>query len=552
MKSSDLDPEDVQRATSDTGYLCRNWLGMNVDDGAEGQKPGDGGIRDHGPHQEVVRVFDDPSIKRVVVLMPRNAYKSSIVKGLIVRTIISDPNATILLDMHDMEMAKARVAVIRDLLLENPKIRALHGDLKGPIWTQKEFITSIRTDRTLDAPTLACCSREAPKTGGHFKLIIMDDIIDDQASRTEEGIESSKRSIRYLMPLTTPTGKIIDVGTLYAEGDIHHHLLEQPEWHKVIHEVGYELERDENGKMVLNGEEPFFTFLSKKFLLGQLSVMGARIWLSQYKNRLIGTGNEVFRRQDFQPIAWTENLRNLTGYLLTDTASSEKKEGCYSVLAYVGLDERLRIHILDLQIGHWQPDEFITRFFDMRARWTGRVNHQAEMMEVTQATQTFRPFLEKRMRELKVVLNLIALPRNSSEQTKDTRILRLQPRFQAKEVYVCETVPREFVDLGEVKRLWDPEGYKDPKSGVCYPSGELVKQFINFRQWGKSIRDVPDAIAEVDEINPKTGERYCFYRKPTHEITSPETSRTRIDGNTALGVGWRRLRGPNRYRRRTT
>jgi hypothetical protein len=551
VKPSDLDPVDVQRATSDTGYLCRNWLGMNVD-ADTGQKPGEGGIRDWGPHQEVVRVFDDPSVKRVVVLMPRNSYKSSIVKGLIVRTLIADPNATILLDMHDMEMAKQRVGVIRDLLLENEKIRALHGDMRGSVWRQNEFVTSIRSDRTLDAPSLCCCSREAPRTGGHFKLIIMDDIIDDQASRTEEGIESSKRSLRYLMPLTTPQGKIIDVGTLYAEGDVHHFLLELPEWHKVVHEVGYELERDETGRMVLTGEEPYFKFLTKKFLMSQLSSMQPRIWLSQYKNRLIGTGNEVFRREEFQPIAWKEELRNLTGYLLTDTASSEKKEGCYSVLAYVGLDDKLRVHILDLQIGHWQPDEFITRFFDMRARWTGKVNHQAELMEVTQATQTFRPFMEKRMRENKVVLNLLMLPRNSSEQTKDTRILRLQPRFQGREVYVCDTVPREFVDLGETKRLWDPEGYRDPKTGIGYPSGELVKQFINFRQWGKSIRDVPDAIAEIDEINPKTGERFCFYRKPTHLITGPETSRTRIDGAGTSSVGWRKLRGPNRYRRRNT
>lgn len=532
---------------TDTGFFCRHILGMNKD--GDSGEPWKGGVRDHGPHQELVQMLDDPDVRLGIVLMPRNSYKSSIIMGRILREILSNPNCTVLLCMHDYKKAMERTQTMRDILLENPVITRLYGNLRGKPWRQNAFVTTLRTNRALLEPTFSCCARDALPTGGHYSLIIMDDIIDDQASKTEEGIASSKRALSYLMPLRTTDGKMMDVGTLYADGDVHHAILEQKNWKRVIHEVGYELVQNPQSGISLEGEETYFTMLSKEFLNEQLGIMGPRIWLSQYKNRLVGVGNQIFDRRQFQPIAWSERLRGLTGYLLTDTASSEKQEGCYSVIAYAGLDERYHLYILDLEIGHWSQQDFIDRFFRMREKWATKVNHQGECMESATLSLTYIPAMEAIARKKRLFLNFITLPRHArNEHNKDQRILRLQPRFQSRQVWICDTVPREFTDFSEQKVLWDPEGYEEPQTGQRYPGGELVRQFCNFRLWSRSIRDIPDAIAQIDELDPKTRERFCFYKRPPGEKLPESVARRRVvPGRSALPS--RRFHGIYRRRR---
>lgn len=523
--------EFIRRMLSDTGFLARNVLGMNKD--GDAGEPGKGGVRPLGPHQDMVRALDDEDKRLVVCLMPRNSYKSSIVRARIIREILSNPNAAILLCMHDKDKAMERVLKIREDLENNEIIRELYGDLRGPVWKSDRFVTSLRKkDSNIQDPTLLCCSRDSLPTGGHYHLIILDDIIDDQGVRTEEGVQNSVRALGYIMPLRLITGefrgKIVDVGTLYDEQDVHHFVMEQPGWHKVKHEVGYEVLETPDGRLELTGENPHFPYLSKSFLEEQLSVMGFNKWMSQYKNRVVGSTQGAFKREQFQSVPWTDNLKNLTGYLLTDVASSDKDEACRSVLAYVGLDERLRAYLLDLQTGHWQISEFIDRFFQMRMRWTGKVCHQAEIMEQAPQNLTYRAFLDKKARELKLHLNLTQPVRNmKGSNSKGMRILRLQPRFAAREFFVCETVPKTFVDLGKHKELWNPDGFINT-DGMTSPSGKLVDEFVRFHPLKRTDVDIPDAIAAIDEVDPRTGERLCFYRKPAGLGLTAEVQRAKV------------------------
>lgn len=522
--------EFIRRMLSDTGFLARNVLGMNKD-GDDGE-PGKGGVRTYGPHQDMVANIDDEDKRLVICLMPRNSYKSSIVRARIIREILSNPNCSILLCMHDLEKAKERVAKIKEDLINNEIIKELFGDLKGPVWKADRFITSLRSsDSNIQDPTLLCCSRDALPTGGHYHLIILDDIIDDQGVRTEGGVANSVRALRYIMPLRLITGqfrgKIIDVGTLYDESDVHHFILEQPGWHKVKHEIGYELHELPDGRLELIGENPGFPYLTKEFLEEQLSVMGFNVWMSQYKNRVIGAQQAAFKRDQFQAMNWSDKMREFTGYLLTDVATSDKEEACRSVLIYVGLDEQLKMYILDLQIGHWQIGEFIEKFFQMRSKWATKVCHQAEVMEQAPQNLTYRSFMDKKARELGTHLNLIQPQRNlKGTSNKGMRILRLQPRFMAREVFVVNTVPKTYIDLGKIKELWNPDGYVN--EGITQPSGRLVDEFIRFHPNKRSDVDIPDALAQIDEVDTRTGERLCFYRKPSSKILTQENQRVKL------------------------
>lgn len=99
----------IRQMLTDTGFFCRNVLGMHTDRDDKGNATSDigkGGVRDWGPHQEFIQFIDDDSIKESVILAPRFSYKSSMVQGFILRKILAHPNIAILLYMHDLDLAK--------------------------------------------------------------------------------------------------------------------------------------------------------------------------------------------------------------------------------------------------------------------------------------------------------------------------------------------------------------------------------------------------------------------------------------------------------------
>jgi hypothetical protein len=292
--------EVQRRLESDTGYYARKILGMDKD-GRDGE-PGKGGVRPYGPHQEMVELLDNEKKRLLCILMPRNSYKSSILRAYIGRSIIQNPDVAILLCMHDLDKAEERVAEIAKDLTENELIRELYGDLKGPSWKPQsgKFTVSTRPrDSLIMEPTLTACARDALPTGGHYHIIVLDDIVDDQAVRTEEGVANSIRALGFLMPLRLVTGKflgkVVDVGTVYDDEDVHNYIINRLEgWHVIRHEVGYEVQEQENGKLSLTGENPLFPWLSKEFLEQQLA-MGFTRWMSQYKNRMVGNHQGAFK-----------------------------------------------------------------------------------------------------------------------------------------------------------------------------------------------------------------------------------------------------------------
>jgi hypothetical protein len=196
--------------------------------------------------------------------------------------------------------------------------------------------------------------------------------------------------------------------------------------------------------------------------------------------------------------------------------------------------------------------EFCNRFLAMIRKWRDKVNHRAELMEVTTVTAGYKGFLNVLSRDQGVPMNIIAIGRSTSDKQKEVRILGTQCRFQAREVWVCNnTVGTTWNDVASVRVLWEPEGHVDPTTGERLPDGELVAQFVRFPYHAK--RDIPDTFALVDEIDKVTGQRICFYRKPSKMVDKDATIRQPVEvrsGMSGLGAAQRfynraarRLRG---------
>lgn len=235
-------------------------------------------------------------------------------------------------------------------------------------------------------------------------------------------------------------------------------------------------------------------------------------------------------------------MRDLTGYLLTDIAqgtpegatSSELGKGALNVLMYVGVDARNRVTILDLEVGRWNMMEYTDRYLNMLDRWSGRVNHRVEVWEQVNSNTAYASFVGLKAKDRGRRISIAWQRRTGSDASKQARILSTQGRFQSGDVFVCNTVPRTWIDEADARVLWDPEGYNDIPNGVKLPAGDLVEQFVRFPN--HPLRDIPDAYSLVESVDKESGQRVCFHVKPVRlRLAETEQRQAETDGQMRMG-----------------
>lgn len=523
----------IERALSDTGFFARNILGMDTDrtdNNVATSEIGKGGIRATGPHQEMVRFIDDDSVKHGALWAPRYSYKSSVIKAFITRKILAHPNISILLVMHDIEDAKERSAQIRDSLLENEIIKEMFGDLQGSVWQRERWTTSIRTDKTIQQPTLSVASPQKAKAGGRFNLIIFDDVVPETAPESEALRKLGIRCVEKALNLRARGTRYLLVGTPYHPEDANHWVIDRG-WKACTHlDVGCDIIVGEDGNLALKGKGRWPN-LPKSFLEVYLAGgMTYELFMSQFKLKVVSGLTQAFQATQFMPEMRSERHQDLTGYLLTDVAPSGSPKGDFNVLMYVGVDDRNRVYIFDLELGFWKMHEFCERYLRMLARWNGQMTHRAELWEDSLNFHSYWQYIGMQARKTGQRVNAERVKRNQHEKGKDERIAGLALRFQAREVHVMDSMPRTWSTGTELRPLWDPEGDQDPESGKVVPSGDLVDWFTRFPHHPK--KDVPDTLALVDAMDRKTESPLCYWIRPSRRRAPDSPKRKLVQDTT--------------------
>lgn len=533
----------VQRLLSDTGFFARFVLGMDTDRDERGNctsEIGKGGIRDTGPHQEVISFLDDddPEQPYRMLWAPRAAYKSSMLRAYVMRKIIAHPNISILFYMQDQEKAVSRCLEIREELENNPILQELFPNMRGHLWKKDRFITGLRTDKVGDTPTLFAGSPRTIPVGARPNEVIWDDIVTEN-DLGDLALSRGRRCVERSLPLGSKGCRFTFVGTPKHYADAGHWILEMPGWKKLVHlDVGFDLKINDDKTLSLAGKGRWPHL--DRARIEPLLKGGVQFptFMSEYKLQVVSSTFQAFHRTQFQPCAWKDDFRDLTGYLLTDVAqgtaagatSSEKGKGALNVLMYVGVDERNRVYILDCEVGRWQMVEFCDRYLNMLDRWSPKVNHRVELWEQVHSNTAYAAFIGIKARERGRRATIAWQRRNGNEANKDARIGATQVRFQAREVFVVNTVPRTWVNEAEARSLWDPEGYIDTEKNAKLPSGDLVEQFVRWPH--HPLKDIPDAFALIDAMDTETSQRVCFWMRPSRLAVEDDQRRTvTSDGN---------------------
>lgn len=510
-----------RRIFTDTGFVCRNICGFDYDeDHLTKEKVRPGGVRDTGAHRQIVDMIDDPKTRYKLILTPRLSYKSSILQGYVIRRILRDPNVRILYIMKDAEKAAKKAFAIRSVL-ESEKVTKLFGEQRGPVWQAEKFTVAGRTFTNLQEPTFSTATLNAPPTGGHYDVIAVDDLIDHTNYQTADAMEKARMMRNMLAPLCTPGTVTIYAGTRYHHEDIYSDLQNNPNYHPPFGQIidlgaGVDVVQRDHGLHVVESADgltfPHLTVPMLQHLLNDMKT-GSDYYLfsCQFLNVVPTSINSPFRRERFRYTRWQEKFGGYTGYLLTDTATSLKQDGCHSVLAYCLLDQDDNLYLLSLQIGHWRPDEFVRRFFDLLDKWQHRVNHAGEVWEETAFTAVFQDVLRVDERVQRIKTNKILLPR-LTEDSKHRRIMRLEQVFARDQFHVVDTIDRTYEELDGKRLLYDPEAFR--RGQFPLPDGELVRQFVEYRPSDKKAKkDICDTLAMLYEPDRKSGgRRFCRYR----------------------------------------
>lgn len=314
-------------------------------------------------------------------LSPRESIKSSImVACLILYFIINNPDITILLAGETEESNQKWIRVLENIIESHKLFRLLYGDLKNTkSWTESYFTVETRTNIKLDVPTVSCASIEKPRTGGHWDIIIVDDIVTERNYVNFEQREKAIRFVKNLKILAKENCKIFLDGTLYDIGDVYGWIM-QDELDRIEQGVDrdfgvfvasvYDIEEYEKGNRV-----NMFPQLYSDKRLANLERTLKEFFFYQYMNNPVAGEMQKFKIEwirKYKPEDLMENLdgglvrpKQLNIFTAFDPGEGISNRASYSAIITLGIDNKGNKYVLDARRGRWSAPEVIQQFFNV-------------------------------------------------------------------------------------------------------------------------------------------------------------------------------------------
>lgn len=354
----------------------------------------------------------DEQVTRVLILMPRGHLKSTVASVLYVLwRIYRNPNIRIVVGTNVKDLAWSFIRELRSYLEDE--------DLQTRVWNARPHVKGVlipELDRTgrkktgevgealdkkviwsataiqvvrskkMKEPTVQATSVGSRLTGGHFDLLILDDVVDFKNTVSPETIRKTFEWAQDLESVLDPRrvekvsdiaavpfydivgDQIVVLGTRYDRQDYYQYILENAE------ELGYAtMVRNiyRNGKDGSDGyiwHERFNDAVVAK-LRKRLT---ARRFASQYLNTVIVSELQILNPDNVQyynsQLAYAkpgevEIRLNEAGkpnprirpYLVIDPAISENKRADNTSITVGGFDQNGELWILEQRTGHFRP-----------------------------------------------------------------------------------------------------------------------------------------------------------------------------------------------------
>ncbi len=257
--------------------------------------------------------------------------------GRVVAEVLRNPDIRILVCSNTQIQAEIFLREIKEQFEANEKLRAIFGNYVGSKWDAREIIVPQRKRRAKES-TVTCIGVGGPTASRHYDLIIADDIVDEENSRTE--LQRERLRIwwaKSLIPTLEPDGRLFINGTLWNPADLYNFLMETDKALKptIIPAI------KEDGTSTWPEKFPI-DFLTQKRV-----ELGTPVFESQYQQSTKAMTGKLFKWEwfkfyDIPP----PDLRIFQG---VDLAISQKETADYFAVATIGLDPATRrVYVLDI------------------------------------------------------------------------------------------------------------------------------------------------------------------------------------------------------------
>lgn len=177
----------------------------------------------HGP---IIDILVDTSRRYKMFLLPRGSFKTSLISiGYPLWRLSQDPDLRILLDSKTLDRARKILSEIKWHIEYNERFKEIYGNWKSiPGWQEDSITVPFRTVPLKEA-SIACGGVDSPQTGGHYDIIIADDLHDETNIKTEATRQKVIFHYKTLHPILEPDGELIIVGTRWHYDDVYSYIM---------------------------------------------------------------------------------------------------------------------------------------------------------------------------------------------------------------------------------------------------------------------------------------------------------------------------------------
>lgn len=381
-------------------------------------------------------------------LWARGHYKSTIITfAKTIQDVLEDPELTVGIFSYSRQTAMKFLAQIMQELQRNESLKACYPDVlwwspdrEAPRWSLDKGIVVKRTSNPKEATIEAWGLVEGQPTGVHFKLLIMDDMIEQRNVTNPEQIQKATEAWELSDNLGVGDNTIKRyVGTRYLLGDTYQTMIDRKVVKVRLHPATHNGRED--GKPVFLSEK---TWAEKR--VTQKSTLAAQMLQNPAAGKQATFEAAWFRFYEIRP-------HTLNVYIMADPSRGRTARSDRTAIAVIGIDAQGNKYLLDGARHRMKLSQRWEMLLHLYRKW--RDAPGVQMIRVgyeRYGQQTDDEYFQERMLKLEeedqFAIDELAWPHEGSNSKKD-RVQRLQPDF-------------------EMGRFHLPPLIKHPEFGECY------------------------------------------------------------------------------------
>ena len=390
-------------------------------------------------HHELCEFVMDEKTNKKLVLVPRGHLKSTIVTiGYSLLRIAEDPGVRILIANATYDMACSFLTQIKKHLKENDVFKKYYGELaKNPDKWSENMITVGKKSFGKKEATVTAYGIGGNLVSQHYDVIIMDDVVNRDFINTAEQIQKTILFYKDSLDLLEPNGKIIVIGTRWADNDLYGWIMDKSNPEKVYENFDVFLRQAYKGD--LETEEDLELLYPEKFTREVLKTLrqekGPYEFHAQYMNDPVPQENAKFKVEWFKHVLEDElRIREMNYFTMVDPAIGQLKTSDRTAIVTIGVDQWNNWFVVNIILDRMLPNQIIDHIF---YNWE---HYQPKKIGVEMAAyqKSLQYALVDEMRRRNVFIPIVEL---KADKSKAERIEGLIPRYANGGVYHLQQCP---------------------------------------------------------------------------------------------------------------